>query len=77
MLSTPSERVAATIRAELARRRKTQSDLATALGMARSALHRRLNGDQSLTVDELHKIAKYLDLSASYLIESGESAGAA
>ena len=66
--STPAERVAATVRAELARHRKTQSGLADHLGYGRTSLHRRMTGEQPFDIDEIHKIATYLDVPVTALI---------
>lgn len=62
------ETVLATIRAELARRHKTQHDLAEVLGVSQGGVSRRLRGDTPLTLPELCTIADWLGVSASYLV---------
>lgn len=77
-LSTPTDRVAATVRAELARHRKTQAGLARALGLQRTSIHRRITGEQAWRIDELHVVAGYLGVPvASLLGESTEQPGSA
>lgn len=73
-IATPTERVASTIRAEMARRKRTHAELAAALGLTRSSMHRRLNGEQPLNVDELHTVAAFLDVSVSTLLGEGVAA---
>lgn len=74
-ISTPTERVASNIRAEMARRKRTQAQLAGALGLTRSSMHRRMTGEQALNVDELHVIASFLGVSVATLL--GEDVPAA
>lgn len=66
--ATPTERVAATVRAELARQRKTQVGLADALGLGRTAVSRRLSGEHPFRIDELHVVATYLGVPAASLL---------
>jgi transcriptional regulator with XRE-family HTH domain len=72
-LATPAERVAATVRAELARRRKTQAGLARALGLQRTSIHRRMTGEQAFRVDELHVVADYLGIPVTDLFVDGRT----
>lgn len=67
-IATPAERVAGTIRAELARRKRTHAELAAALGLTRSSMHRRLTGDLALNIDELHVVADFLGVPVSTLL---------
>ncbi len=60
----------------MARRRKTQADLAPVLGVTRQAVSRRLTGDVPLTVDELAAIADFLDVPVTQLLGGGVKAGA-
>lgn len=48
------------IRAELARQRKSQADLAEALGISQQSLSNRLTGDTAFAMDELAKVAELL-----------------
>lgn len=54
----------------MARRRVTQSDLASALNMSQPAVSRRLNGTVDFTVSELTTVAALLGLDASDLLRS-------
>lgn len=77
MTSTkPAERVARNIRAELVRAGMTQLDLATRVGLTRSALQRRLSGAQEIGVDELFAIAEALSVRPSALIAQSEDVAA-
>lgn len=58
----------ATLRAELARRELTQSDLAETLGISRAGITDRFKGRTSITVDELILIAERLDLPVADLL---------
>jgi len=57
--------VAGEIRAELARKRMSQRELALCLGMGPVALSRRLRGVVRLSVPELAEIARVLDAPVS------------
>jgi transcriptional regulator with XRE-family HTH domain len=57
---TTAEITAGAVRAELARRRISGRDLATALGWSPSTTARRLNGQYPLNVDELAAIAEHI-----------------
>jgi transcriptional regulator with XRE-family HTH domain len=75
MAQTPTERTAANVRAEIARRSLTGRRVARDLGWSTSSLHRRLNGTQPFDIAELARLADYLGVSITALI--GETAGAA
>lgn len=51
------------IRAEMARRRMTQTDLADKLGVTRQWVVRHLNGSTPLTLDATARIAEVIDVS--------------
>jgi transcriptional regulator with XRE-family HTH domain len=72
MSTTHTERVAATVRAEVARRRITQSQIAEVLGLSQMAVSRRLSGAVPFDVEELGKVAALLGVPASTLL--GEAA---
>jgi transcriptional regulator with XRE-family HTH domain len=67
---TPSLRIAASVRAEMARRRMSQKDLAELLGMTQPALSRRLTGEVPFAVDDLPLFAEALGVPVSVLMES-------
>jgi transcriptional regulator with XRE-family HTH domain len=54
------ERIAAEVRAELARKNRSQGDLCAALGWSEAYLSRRLTGAVSFRIDELERIAAEL-----------------
>jgi plasmid maintenance system antidote protein VapI len=61
MQITATERMAAEIRAEMARQQRKQGDLAHALGISKAGMSQRLNGHQELTVNEVVRIAAWLE----------------
>lgn len=71
---TYATRVAASVRAEMARRDVTQARLAEALGMTQPAISRRVSGQLPFDVDELHRIARFLDIPVSALIPKEDAA---
>lgn len=68
MEGTPGQRVGDSVRAELARQRKSQRQLAIALGLSQAAVSRRLLGHQAFDVDELAQVAAFLGLPIDHLI---------
>jgi transcriptional regulator with XRE-family HTH domain len=66
----PDLQVADNIRAELARRRKTQSDLAILLGITHQAMSRRMCGQVSFRDRELAQIADHLGVDINLLFEA-------
>jgi len=67
--------VAANVRAELARRRITQTDVAERLGVSRQNVAQRLNGSVDFRVGELISIANMLGITIGDLV-SGVKASA-
>lgn len=63
-----NEAVAAEVRAELGRHRKSASDLARALKISPQSIGRRLNGDQPFDVIELASIAAWLGIDVQRLM---------
>ena len=63
-----AERVADAVRAECARRRITQHQLAKSLGLSQMAVSRRLSGAVALDVNELYAVAQLLDITPAELI---------
>ena len=60
--------VSAEIRAEMARQRLSQKELARRLGWSRAALSRRLTGGTSWSIDEADKIAELLGVRLRELV---------
>lgn len=56
------------IRAEMSRRRKTQAELASLLGMAQSGISQRMNGKVPFDVEEIYSIALWLDVPITTLL---------
>lgn len=65
---TTVERVAANVRAELARKGITQSDLAAKLNKSQPFISRRLSGRVAFDVADLASIATVLDVSITSLV---------
>lgn len=74
MAISMAHRVAAEVRAELARQRRTQADLASALGMSPQAVGRRLSGEHPFDVVELGRAADWLGVPLSSLVPEGTAA---
>jgi transcriptional regulator with XRE-family HTH domain len=72
----PKPDVPAEIRAEMARRGWSASQLATRAGITADTLRRRLSGDDNLTVPELSRIASAFGLSLSTLVSRAEDVAA-
>jgi hypothetical protein len=62
------ERVAAEVRAEMAWQLKSVTHLATALGLDRKATKLRYDGKKPLTLDEVDRIAIWLDVPRARLL---------
>ena len=60
MDQSTTERVAGHVRAALARQRRTGRWLALAVGMSKTTMSRRLNGQQEFGVNELAAVAAAL-----------------
>lgn len=63
-----AEVVAARVRGRMAEQRKTQADLAAALGVSQPAVSRRLYGHVPFDVGEIVKVADFLGVPASALL---------
>lgn len=57
---SPHEWVAAGVRAELARQRRTQLEVAELLDTTQVTVSRKLNGHTPFTVNELYRLAGWL-----------------
>lgn len=60
--------IAGEVRAWLARRSLSQADLAERLGVARSAITRRMKGERLFSIIELMEIADWLDIELADLL---------
>lgn len=70
-MTTPrgvGDTLAANIRAEMARRRITQSRVAKALGVSQAAVSRRLVGTAAISAVELTQIADLLEVPVAELL---------
>lgn len=74
---TYSAALAAEVRAALGRAGLRQSHLATATGISRAVLSRKLSGRQAISADELLVIAEALGVKASDLMAQAEAVLAA
>jgi transcriptional regulator with XRE-family HTH domain len=68
-----AERVAAEVRAQMARQRKTQGDLAEALGISEHTAGRRMRALVPFDVVELERIALWLDVPVATLWGPGDT----
>lgn len=71
MSNSPTASAAAELRAELARQRLTVRELASKMSMPVASVSRRLQGEQSLTVEDLVKFARALDVPATQFLPEG------
>lgn len=71
---TTTERTAAAVRAELARRKINGAEFARALGWSRATAWRRLNGMYPFDVSELVEVAGFLGVPVASLLEEPERA---
>lgn len=60
------------VRAELARHRVTQGNIAKHLGLTRSSMSRRMRGETAFKDRELKRIAGYLGISVSELFNNND-----
>lgn len=73
MQKTHSQKTAANVRAEMARKRVSQRDMARHLGCSHTTMQRRLSGEVALDIDELGAIAAALDIPLSALLPSDKA----
>jgi transcriptional regulator with XRE-family HTH domain len=71
MALTYNENVAAEVRAVMARQRRSQTDLASALGWSQPFLSRRLTGETAFNTDEIEQLAEILGVPISQLVMTG------
>lgn len=63
-----TERVAAEVRAELARRKLSRRDLESILGLSQPSVARRVNGDTPFNLAELEQICEWLSINPGDLV---------
>lgn len=68
-----AQRVAAEVRAEMARQGLTPSTVAAACDMSRSSLHRKLAARSDFTLPEAASVSAALGLTLSALVERAEN----
>lgn len=74
MSQSPTTFVSANVRAEMARRRITQQQVAEALGLKQGSVSKRLNGRVPWDVNEVSTVADLLGVPVSALIGEPERA---
>jgi transcriptional regulator with XRE-family HTH domain len=74
MERTTTERTAAIVRAEVARQKVRTKELMDLLDKSRTTVWRRLNGTQAFEVDELARIARFLDIPVSEFFATEDAA---
>ncbi|WP_449281210.1 helix-turn-helix domain-containing protein [Leucobacter sp.] len=67
-----TEAVAQELRAELARQKRSAKSLAESAGLNRSTLHKTLNAQRAIDVDDLFHLADLLDVSPSEVFAKAE-----
>ena len=68
MPTTPTKQTGANIRAEIARRKISQTTLAGHLGLSQTSVSARLSGRTAFDVNEVHAIAVFLGVPLSVLL---------
>lgn len=69
MTSSPTATTGANVRAEMARKAVTQTQLASALGLSQGAVSARIRGTTPFDINELATIAGLLDVPIGRLTE--------
>lgn len=67
---TPVQRIAESVRAEMAAQRKTQDQLGTALDLPQSAVSLRLSGRRPFRAEELEAVAVFLGVPVTRFLGS-------
>lgn len=65
-----NDRVAAEVRAELARRQMTQQDLAAIVGMSQASVSERLRGKTMFTLDDIERFATALEVHPAVFLDA-------
>lgn len=69
-LNPRSEAVSAEVRAEMARQKVSMNSLAMQVGIPVSTLRRSVLGQRPFSIDELHDVAEFLNISMAELIHN-------
>ncbi len=69
MANTLAQEIPGQLRAELARRQITKSDLASRLNVSDMWLYRRLSGNISMSLEDLDRITAALEIDPRQLLE--------
>lgn len=67
-IESTAQRIAANVRAELARQQRSGADLAKSLSWSQAAMQRRLSGRVAFDVTELDAVATQLEIPLGALI---------
>lgn len=70
MPPTHTAAIAANVRAEMARLKLPQSEIGRVLGISQQAISKRLAGEVSFSVEEIHAVASRLGVSTADLIDT-------
>lgn len=73
-MATLTEATVANVRAEVARRRIRQREVAAALGVTQATVSLKLSGRRPLTLNDLERLAVLLDVSPRDLLPPKEAA---
>lgn len=74
LTSTFAQAVAGNVRAELARHRISQQELASRIGMAKGAVSARMTGQRQWQLEDLEKVAKVIGCDPAELVIGGRYA---
>lgn len=74
--SNLTKRVAAEIRAEMARQTKTTADVAQETGLSQRTTHRLVKGEREITIGELEAVCRALGVQISQILRAGNPAAA-
>jgi transcriptional regulator with XRE-family HTH domain len=69
MTNTYTEKVIGELRAEIARQRLTQREVAARLGWSQQVLSKRLTGEVAISIDEAGKLAEVLGIKPEQLMQ--------
>lgn len=69
MTTTPTATAGANVRGEMARRGVTQASLSIAIGLSQPAISKRLRGETPFDINELARIAVFLNVPLARLTE--------
>lgn len=72
--TTFAQSVAAELRAEMARQRKSTTELASALNISQSSASRRFSGEQAMSLDEINAVAIWLKVPVTMFFAQREAA---